>query len=68
MKKKIMAGLLATTMTFGTLTGCGSSSTSSSKTDNVEVETVERSAANEVSGIVRTFWQSLGGSVAKALD
>lgn len=38
MKKKIMAGLLATTMTLGTLTGCSSSSTSSSKTDNVEVE------------------------------
>lgn len=50
MKKKIMAGLLATTMTLGTLTGCGSSSTSSSKTDNVEVETVEMAAANEVSG------------------
>ena len=65
MKKKIMAGLLATTMTLGTLTGCGSSSTSSSKTDNVEVE---MAAANEVSGTEITFWHSMGGSVAKAMD
>lgn len=68
MKKKIMAGLLATTMTLGTLTGCGSSSTSSRKTDNVEVETVEMAAANEVSGTEITFWHSMGGSVAKAMD
>lgn len=68
MKKKIMAGLLATTMTLGTLTGCGSSSTSSSKTDNVEVETVEMAAANEVSGTEIIFWHSMGGSVAKAMD
>lgn len=73
MKKKIVAALLAATMTVGLLSGCGGKTTAEATgagSEETEAVTSDATmaAADEVDGTEITFWHSMGGVNGEAID
>ena len=74
MKKRIVAALMAATMTIGLLSGCGGKTTAEatsgaagSKSDAVASDAA-MADASEVDGTEITFWHSMGGVNGAAID
>ncbi|MDD2981608.1 MAG: ABC transporter substrate-binding protein [Hespellia sp.] len=72
MKKRIVAALLAATMTMGLLSGCGGKTTAEASGASDESTAVTSDAAmaeaSEVDGTEITFWHSMGGVNGEAID
>ncbi|SHK62646.1 ABC transporter substrate-binding protein [Hespellia stercorisuis] len=74
MKKRIVAALMAATMTIGLLSGCGGKTTAEAtsgaagSTSDAVASDAAMADASEVDGTEITFWHSMGGVNGAAID